>query len=286
MKIIVVGSNGFVGQHLISKLMLTFDVLCIGRSKNLGSSNYKTFAELGPSELNDTSFIIFCYSQKKIIYEEIDYIYSKNVLETILSKIDPFLNKLKGVIYLSSFAVYRGYQGGVICEDTPIKYSRNDFYAHTKFMEEKIILDFAKKNSIDHLILRTPGIVGPGVHGNLYYKIVMALKNNKELILENKDIPFNVILDVETITEIVYDFIAGIFNNRNQLIILGPADVINFELIVERLKSKLRSSSSILWGLSELRGPSVVKITNPSMHGKYLKRIDEIINSCDSWIVK
>ena len=285
MKITIVGSSGFVGQHLVERLISNTELLCIGSSNNL-RMNYKSIAELSPEELNESSYIIFCHSQKKNIYDEFDYLNSKNAVETILGMIDPHLKMLRGLVYLSSFAVYRGYRGGEISEETPINYSRNDFYAHTKFTEERIISDFASRIGIDHLILRLPGLVGPGVHGNLFYKIAVALKNNDELILHNKNIPFNVLLEVETVVELIYDFVFGLLASENQMILLGAADIVRFELIVEMMKSKVRSSSKILWGLSELRGPSVVKISNRIVCEKYLKRIYEILYRCDDWIAQ
>lgn len=284
MKIVIVGSSGFIGNYLLSKLSSTFNTLAIGRIEKKDCKNYKSFSMLSSKDLADATYIVFCYSLRKIIYDVNDHVESNEILKTILKKVDSTSSQLRGIIYLSSFAVYRGYQGGVVSEYTPVRYSGDDLYAHTKFTEEEIILDFSNQKNIDSLIIRLPSVVGVGVHGNLFYKIISALKNNLRLELQNEHIPFNTMTDLESIYNIVCDFISGTLSFSNRLLLMGASDIKSLGEIVGKLKAKIKSTSSISWGHSKLRGPSVVNINISSINKFRFKSIDEILLNSDKWI--
>lgn len=287
-KILIVGIGGFTGTHLYKSLFKSFSIIGVGRKSFFRHKDvvYRKIEDLSLVDTIKTSYIIFCHNYNDIDYSEETY---KNSIATVNKVLDFFkiddkeLNKLKGIVYFSSLAIYRGYEGGSININSEPRFDNADWYARTKLAEESVIKNFSLEQRVVYLILRTSAIVGPNFHSNLISKVYFALKKNADLHISNKDIEFNVLVGIRTIINIVKGFIAQDPILLNKTLILSSVDILTLEEIVDKIKRYLNSTSKVIWSVSKLRGPHLVFQSELAIQNSYLEHIDEIIVGMDEF---
>jgi len=199
MKVLITGSNGFIGSYLASQL---------------DKKNYEVKRHIRNQKklLNNADHVFFTTSDLETAVKEIDVVIhcagksgpSKNQrndwdsyheANAIFTKKVALLaakNNVKKFIYLSTIKVYgEETLGGPITLNS--KLNPADFYAKSKLLGEKELKAITEKNSMSHIILR-PGLVyGKEMRGSLNslrnlikYHIplpVGLLKSNKRSML-------------------------------------------------------------------------------------------------------
>ncbi|MCC9061737.1 NAD-dependent epimerase/dehydratase family protein [Flavobacterium piscisymbiosum] len=223
MKILLTGSNGFLGK-LIS-LELEKENQIFGLSRNSG--NYKVLLEKSvPVFIDHFDLVIHCagkaHSIPKTEVQKKDF-YDVNVLGTqnLLKGLDK--SKLpKKFIFISSVSVYGKDTGSYIQENHPLQ--AIDAYGKSKFEAEKIIINWCEENNIICTILRLPLLVGKEPPGNLgamikaiikgYYFNIGGGKAKKSMVL-GKDVA-SVIIKVASIGGI-YNLTDGHHPNFDEL---------------------------------------------------------------------
>jgi len=281
-RILIIGANGFVGSHLCCTLENSHSILRVVRSSNHtlnpGISLIK-ISEITTEDVKNISYIIFCHSQRGVNYTQKNYEESISALRKILNLVSLKEKTLKGVIYISSFAIYRALSGGVVGNHTKPNFDNDDWYAKCKIEEEMEVLKFAKANGINYLVMRSPTIIGNGFHGNLISKVYNSLKHNLDIDLFNKDIKYNALVEVNSIINIITSFIAQDKILLNNTVLLSSTTIDTLENIVNSMKSILSSRSSINWGTSIMRGPSVVIQEDLIFSRRYLMPTNKILEN-------
>ena len=199
MNILLTGSNGFLGSHILESL--NFPTYTLNRSNSYYNCNliydvpvFNTNFELviHAAGLAHSNYIT--YDQKKLLYDT-------NVTGTI--------NLLKGLtntkipkmfLYISSVSVYGLTTGNLVNELTPLL--ATDPYGESKIISERIILKWCEENNVLCSILRLPLVVGKNSPGNLgnminaikkgYYFNISSGKEKKSMVLAS-DIALHVI---------------------------------------------------------------------------------------------
>jgi nucleoside-diphosphate-sugar epimerase len=278
-KIVIVGVNGFTGNKLLDALISSHRIIGVGRENRLPSRENYRFVKFDEVKKEDIigSYIIFCHNYTKNTYDETIFNESTATVSNILNVAFSSGGGPKGVIYFSSLAIYRGYIGGQISDSSPPIFDQSDWYARVKIKEEEIIKNFSKTCKLTFLILRSSAIIGDGFHSNLIFNIFNTLKNNSNLLIDNRHIEFNVLVGISSIIKIVNNFISGENNLNNKTFILSSSDSNSLEIIVYKIKKILNSKSEIIWGTSILRGPHYVVQENNDFREKYLRTINEIL---------
>jgi nucleoside-diphosphate-sugar epimerase len=287
-KILIVGIGGFTGTHLYKSLFKSFSIIGVGRKSFFGDKNviYKKIDDLSLVDTINTSYVIFCHNCIDADYSKETYINSIATVNKVLKffkKDNKKLNKLEGIVYFSSLAIYRGYEGGSININSEPRFENADWYARTKLAEESIIKNFSLEQGVAHLILRPSAIVGPNFHSNLISKVYFELKKNADLHISNKNIKFNVLVGIRTIINLVKGFIDQDPTLLNKTLILSSFDILTLEEIVDKIKRYLNSQSKVIWSVSKLRGPHLVLQSELVFKNSYLEHIDEIINGIDEF---
>lgn len=166
MKIILTGSSGFLGTHILNFLQReNYVVTKLGRDissdiqYDLCLNNKINFEADILIHAAGKAHIIPKKEKEKDEFFKVNYLGTKNLLNSINSK------KLKAIIFISTVAVY-GRETGVLIEETASLMGTSP-YAKSKIQAEKLLMDFGLNNNVKIIILRLPLITGNNPVGNL-----------------------------------------------------------------------------------------------------------------------
>ena len=227
-KILITGTSGFIGSHLIKKLPNHISALENGgknidlrfRNEVLKLSKVNTVIHLAgkiPSEKNFSQNIFF----------EHNVLGTLNVLEYCVEK------KIKKLIYVSSY-VYGDSKNNPINEKEIIQ--PHNVYTKSKVLAEELCKIYGKKFGINIIILRPFNIFGNSLKNNfLISNILKSIKNNKPITIVNKNDERDYLyIDdfVDAIIKVIdYDCNYEIFN-------VGSGECISFEKLINLFEQK------------------------------------------------
>lgn len=174
MNILVTGSNGFLGKHIVSEFKDRFKLITLSRV------NADICIDLSSEELTENievDTVIHAAGKAHIIPKnesEIKSFYDVNLkgTEKILKK----LKNVKNFIFISTVAVYGVEIGENIDELYPL--NGETPYAKSKIFAEKLLCEWSKNNNINLLILRLPLLAAKKPPGNLG-AMINAIKKKK-----------------------------------------------------------------------------------------------------------
>jgi nucleoside-diphosphate-sugar epimerase len=192
MKILITGSNGFLGKYLIATLKFNNQLFTLSRSHS--DFNFDLSKQI---PVFTESFDCIIHSAGKAHYQprniqEYKLFFDTNVTGTynLLSSLEK--NHIpKYFVFISSVSVYGLNSGDMISETQPT--IATDPYGLSKIKAENIINDWCIKNNIICTILRLPLVIGSNSKGNLskmingihygYYFNVGGGKAQKSMVL-------------------------------------------------------------------------------------------------------
>ena len=158
-KILITGSQGFIGKILVNKLENTYDLLLIDKKKNL--SKQKNFYRI---DLHDLDALEEIFKKNKIdiiihlsseIFDDEKNVYNYNVNTSKNLILMGEKYKIKNFIFTSTFSIYeKNYVKPISEKEIP---SAKNLYGKSKYQIENIM----KKSDLrKHIILRVPIVVG------------------------------------------------------------------------------------------------------------------------------
>jgi nucleoside-diphosphate-sugar epimerase len=246
MKILLTGSNGFLGSFIKNEFSKDYQIFTLSRS----NSNYAVSLENEVPAFKDKFDLIIhaagkAHSVPKTDIEKKQF-YSVNVLGTI--------NLLKGLeksglpkefVFISSVSVYGQEFGNEINEKHALE--AKDPYGQSKIEAEKIIEEWCKTNNVICTILRLPLLVGKNPPGNLgamvkaikkgYYFNIDGGKARKSMILI-KDVASFIFL--ASPIGGVYNLTDGIHPSFNELsFAISKKKSFNLPLILAKIIGKI-----------------------------------------------
>lgn len=223
MKILITGSNGFLGRLICAELENENEIF--GLSRNLGNYKFSLEKQI-PVFNNEFEVVIHAAGkahsvpkteiQKKEFYE-VNVVGTQNLLKGLENSTLP-----KKFIFISSVSVYGQEIGSKIDEGHPLH--ATDPYGLSKIEAEKIILKWCEENNIICTIFRLPLLVGKDAPGNLgamtkaitkgYYFNIGGGKAKKSMVLA-KDVA-SAIMKVAPVGGI-YNLTDGLHPDFNEL---------------------------------------------------------------------
>ncbi|WP_443692714.1 NAD-dependent epimerase/dehydratase family protein [Pseudomonas protegens] len=166
MKILMTGAGGFVGAHLLKRLLLNYgaDNVVALTSRELPEAQCVIvpdydFSKLDKGLFNDVDVLVHAgaFTPKKM--QEANDIHLCGLNISVTQALLGFeFAKLKKVLFTSTLDVYAG--ADLISESTPVDPAT--LYGASKLYGEKMVSAFAIEREISHAILRLGHIYGPG----------------------------------------------------------------------------------------------------------------------------
>ena len=254
-KCIVTGGAGFIGSHLVEKLVkkkyyvVVIDDFSTGQIRNLKNVKNKikiVRLDISKSKNLNKYFIdakyVFHLAAKADIVPSIEHpekYFDTNVSGTLNVLQACKFNKVKKIIYAASSSSYG------IAEEYPTseksKISPQYPYALTKYMGEELIVHWSKVYKLNFISLRLFNVYGlrartTGAYGAMFGVFLAQKLNNKPLTVVGSGSQSRDFTYVTDIADAIY--MAAVSKKNNQIINIGtgrPTSVID---IVKKLKSK------------------------------------------------
>tara|TARA_B110000259_G_scaffold77950_1_gene91425 strand:+ start:12042 stop:12872 length:831 start_codon:yes stop_codon:yes gene_type:complete len=195
-KILITGVNGSTGQILFKTLSKSYDVYGLVR-KEPSNKKHFIFKNIIKKKINFHTIIHLAgtnpgqysnISERKMLND--NNLINKRVL--LLSK----LKKIKKIIFFSSFSVYQ--EDKYINENTPL--SKKRAYSRSKINFEKKLKMI---NNISSYILRSCAIIHSNSQNNWLSVLRTKMKENKDIILYNKNYYYNNCIGIQDLTKII-----------------------------------------------------------------------------------
>lgn len=201
MKVLVTGGAGFIGSHLVERLLkegnevIVVDNYTLGKKENLASVLENKNLEIIECNIDETEN--FC---EKLIDYNIDIIYHlaansdiqkggqnpdvdfRDTFMTTRSVLELMRRKnIKKLFFSSTSAIYGDKMGIPLKEDLgdlrPISY-----YGGAKFASEALISSYTHMNDLNVVMFRFPNVIGPHLtHGVIFDFKKKLERNPKEL---------------------------------------------------------------------------------------------------------
>lgn len=199
MKVLVTGATGFVGSHLVKRLIDDgHNVRALVR-KGRGMKGFDSRIELIYGDITDPSSLDDAVRNADIVYHLAAMVKEAGVPDSLFYDVNvkgtenlldaSLKHGVKRFIHISTCGVHGDVKNPPATEDSP--FNPEDIYQKTKIESEKLVMSFRKKG-LPVVIIRPTGIYGPG--DTRLLKLFKLIKGRK----------FFMVGDGETLFHLVY----------------------------------------------------------------------------------
>jgi len=257
-KVIVTGGAGFIGSHLVGRLLdggsevTVIDNFSTGRAANLAQHKGNKGLSIIEADISD-------FEKIKPFFTGIDKVFHiaalADIVPSIVNPLDYYRSNVAGTVAVAEASRLAGvkklvYAASSSCYGIPDKYPTPEDslirpqypYALTKFLGEEIIMHWAKVYKLSALSLRLFNVYGPrsrtsGTYGAVF-GVFLAQKINQQ--------PFTVVgdgtqtRDFVFVTDVANAFImASESNHSGQIMNVGSGNTYSVNRLVELLGGKV-----------------------------------------------
>ena len=268
MKILVTGSSGFIGYHLINELLKDgHEVIGVDnhsdyydiklkklRKKALQSIRY-SFYQQDINHMNikddDIDLAVNLAAQPGIrVKKEREHLYQ----HSNINGFEAFCNfceqkKIKKIIYASSSSIYSDNHTKKFIEHST-KLEPKSLYGISKMMNESYANEFTRKSSTSMIGLRFFSVYGPyGRPDMAYFLFSNALRNNKTIYLNNHGVMARDMTFVDDVIEGIKGSISYLNKNahiKNEIFNLGNDDPISTRNLLSSIESILNKKTKVI----------------------------------------
>ncbi|MBN2297998.1 MAG: NAD-dependent epimerase/dehydratase family protein [Deltaproteobacteria bacterium] len=173
MKIFITGSTGFIGTHLVQRLVQTkHEIVCLVRSTSKVEKLEKLGVTLVLGDVTDKKSVLegmrgcdwvmnlanvyTFWERDRSIYWKVNVEGTRNVMESALE------NKVKKVVHVSSVAVWGKPAILPFAEDIEVGPERTSDYARSKYEGDLIAWDLMRTKGLPLVMVYPAGVLGSG----------------------------------------------------------------------------------------------------------------------------
>ena len=266
MRVFVTGSSGFIGFHLVKKLLNAgHEVVGIDdhndyynpelkfkRLSFLSSDNFSFYrTDINNLNINECNFdlAINLAAQAGVrLSKEKEHLYKH-------SNIDGFesfcnfckKNNIKNILYASSSSVYSDINEGKFCEaSTPLEPKSK--YGESKLSNEIYASNFIRSYDASMIGLRFFSVYGPfGRPDMAYYAFSRAIKNKEIINLNNNGNMYRDMTFIDDIIDGIFGAINYVFSvqNKNEIFNLGNDSPIKTSDLLKRIEQIISKKALI-----------------------------------------
>ena len=268
MKFLVTGSSGFIGFHLIKKLLdAGHEVVGIDdhndyynpdlKLKRLALLNSKNFTfhkmNINSISIKDRNFdlAINLAAQAGVrVSKDKEYLYESSNIEGFKSFCNFCReNGINKIIYASSSSVYSDTDKGKFCEYKTRLKPKSE-YGKSKLLNEIYASELIKSNDLSMIGLRFFSVYGPfGRPDMAYYSFTKAIKENRAISLNNEGNMFRDMTFIDDIIQGTLGAIDYVFNpenkNKNEIFNLGNDDPIKTSYLLGKIEKIIGKKAKI-----------------------------------------
>jgi nucleoside-diphosphate-sugar epimerase len=226
--ILITGSSGFIGKHLIKKIP-RYNIPIEKNGKKIDLRDKEKVLKL--KKVNTVIHLAgkTPYS-KKLSNNEIfehNILGTLNILEYCISK------KVEKLIFVSSY-IYGNSKNNPINEKHIVQ--PHNTYTKSKYLAEELCKDYAKKFGIKLIILRPFNLFGNlQKKGFLISNIIEAIKNNSSISITNKNNKRDYLL-IDDFIDVILKMID--FDCKLEIFNIGSGKSYSFEKIIQLFEKK------------------------------------------------
>lgn len=184
MRVMVIGSGGYMGRHLMTGLSST-DVDAIGASSSDGTGIDPQSGLLSASFGIPGDVAVVVYMAQSPRYREVPenavHVMAVNTLSAVRAATLARAAGVQRFIYVSTGTVYAP-SFDPIPEAAPVR--RDNWYVLSKLHAEEALALF--RHDMEIVLLRPFGVYGPGQHGRLMPNLINAVKVGQPVTLQPK----------------------------------------------------------------------------------------------------
>mgnify|MGYP001265771143 CR=1 FL=1 len=268
-KILVVGGTGFIGYHLIKKLIkLKFDVDSISTKKPKKTRRVEKVKYILSDISNKTKllkniktpyeFVVNLgghvnHTNKLKTYNS-HYLGCKNIIQTLIKK----NIQIKKFVQIGSCVEY-GRINSPQKESTKInKNNLKSTYGKSKLKSSLFLLSYFKKYNFPCTILRLYLAYGPKQDFNRFLPVIIKSCLNKKKFACSEG---NQLRDFTHIDDVTNAIVKSLFNKKTngQIINIGTGNPIKIKTVIERVR-KITKGGKPNYGAIKLRKDEIIKL--------------------------
>jgi nucleoside-diphosphate-sugar epimerase len=250
MKILITGSGGFIGKHLVKTFSKRgYEVIATYRNKKPEIEGFVKLLKLDLSNrilqgLGPVEVVIHTAAVHPNYYSTPtvnDYINS-NIRGTFnLAEYFKSMN-LRMFVYLSTVSVYGRVEVDRLTEQTPL--NMPDIYGLSKYMGEVLLANYTDHFST--LCIRLPGVVGLGNFTPWLGSVLKSVMENSPIYIYNPDSYFNNVVDLLELDKFLCFVIQGGLKRNFDIVNLSALEPITIREVVQLIVSLANSKSEII----------------------------------------
>ena len=245
-KILITGGNSLIGKDLVKYFLKNYFVISTFRERKI------------PLKHSNLKQIKFDFDKKLNLNEDINQVIhlaastptnskvNKKMLLTNKSGIIKILNNnfnFKSLILISTLSIYGKITKKILNEN--YKPYKINYYGKSKIQMENYLKKYAKKRSINYLILRLPAVIGNfRCKTTFMNRVFEKIYNNQDLFYENPNSFTNNIIHTETLSKIIDSFFRN-NNPKNKIFNLCSGKKERLRDIIQLIYKKFNSKSKI-----------------------------------------
>lgn len=183
MTVLVIGSAGYMGRHLMAGLAAVgHRVLGVSSANGTGINPETGLLPDGFTIRAGTTAVVFmAQSPRYRDPDQASHVLAVNVLSAVRAAVAARAARVRRFVYVSTGTVYAP-SFAPLAEDAPVRYA--DWYSFSKLQGEKAVQMFA--SDMDVHVVRPFGVYGPAQQGRLVPNLIESIRTGRAITLQGR----------------------------------------------------------------------------------------------------